>query len=542
MNTQRVIFLLRRWWLVLVVGTLLAAGASYIVSKAQPKVYEATVLLQVNPGLPDVGGGGNFNEYQAAWTLAIQNARLLQTTEVAQATLTSTSGRLRYRLDTETLLKNTKATPLPQQALVTLAVRAADPDDAQLLANTIANVFVQSDALKRRADAPYLDYLNHQIRDRRNDAAVATHEQYQLQQKRVLSQAEVQRSGALTEQIADDGAQIGELQNAIQSIDLRLAGTGSTASIADFAQKPSSPIAPRTVINVLVAAVLALLVLLGIALLTDALDVRPRTPSDVADKLNLPLLATINSTTPSNPTVVKQSNQRSEVLEVDDYRLLVFNLHSATGVDAQTRPGRMLTIVGARSGDGATTVAANLAITAARTGLDVVLVDANFRNPTIQKLFDLPQRTGLTSLLRADNDSLSLLQETVTPNLRILTAGNAPIEAIDLLWSARMRRVLTTLRETADLVVLDVPEIRYPEAVTLASLSDAALLVANMRTKDRSALNTFMERLFLSKPTDSLLGIVVTLFATSTMLRYTPKPNTFRQRLGNIRGGIHRAD
>jgi len=148
-DVQRALRLLRRWWPVLLAGTLLAAGASYVVSKAQPRVYEATSLLRVNPGLPDIGGGGNFNEYQAAWSLATEDARLLQTMEVAQGALASTSSQLRHELDSGTLLKNTKATALPQQALVTLAIRASDPNDAQLLANAMSDTFVRRDAKQR---------------------------------------------------------------------------------------------------------------------------------------------------------------------------------------------------------------------------------------------------------------------------------------------------------------------------------------------------------------------------------------------------------
>jgi len=530
MNTQRVFFLLRRWWLILVVGTLLATGASYVVSKAQPKVYEATALLQVNPGLPDVGGGGNFSEYQAAWTLATQDARLLQTTEVAQATLASTSRQLSHPLDAATLLKNTKATPLPQQALVTLAVRTSDPNDAQLLANTMANTFVQSDTLKRHADAPYLEYLNRQIRYRRTDEAAATQEEYQLQQKKTPSQAQLQRIGVLIERIADDGARIGELQNAIQSIDLRLAGTGSTASIADVAQKPSSAIAPRTAINVLVAAVLALLALLGIALLTDALDTSPRTPEDVAIRLNLPLLATISSAIPSSPALITKDENLSST--ADEYRILEMNLRFATGIEEQMRPGHALTIGGTNSA----TVAANFAITAARAGLDVILVDANLRRPTVQALFDLPQRTGLTSLLRADSDPLSLLQDTTDPNLRVLTAGNAPTEAIDLLWSARMRRALAALRDATDLVILNAPEVHYPDIAALSTLSDTTLLVADMRNDSRSTLTTGVERLLSCNV--ALVGVVVVLSPVQRILQHAI-PLTLRKKLEGLWGSLY---
>ncbi len=47
--------ILRRWGWVLILTAALTAAAAYAVSKAQPKVYKATIFVSVNPQRPDLG-------------------------------------------------------------------------------------------------------------------------------------------------------------------------------------------------------------------------------------------------------------------------------------------------------------------------------------------------------------------------------------------------------------------------------------------------------------------------------------------------------
>jgi len=512
-DVQRVLNLLHRWWLALVVGTLLAAGASYAVSRAQPKVYQATAMLQVNPGLPTTGGGADFNEIQASWSLAAQDAQLIPTTDVAQGALAIVKGHLRRPIDAGTLIKNTKATPLPQLPLVSIAVRASDPNDAQILANAMTSTFVQRDAHQRASSALNINTLYQQIQTLRNDAAIAQHDNTQLQLQKTLTPAQVQQSGTLIEQISGDQARIGELQSVIHDIYLRLAGTGTTSSVANLAQTPTSAIAPRTVINVVVAAVLVLLALLGIAVLTDALDTRPRSAAEVAAALDLPLAGTISPAhSLAHGGVALAALHDPASLAADEYRLLRTTLGLGTDPDYPATP-RVLAVTGTAPGSGATTVAANLAAVTARTGARVIVVDADLRHPTIHTLFDLPDGAGLSTELRDGDNLAALLQGTAVPGLQVLAAGPTTTAAasIDLLDSTRMQAVLADLRAMADLVVVNTSAAMLPDTAALTRLADGTLLVTRLHSGDKATLTTAADRLRLAGA--RLEGVVVTHFA-----------------------------
>ena len=97
----------------------------------------------------------------------------------------------------------------------------------------------------------------------------------------------------------------------------------------------------------------------------------------------------------------------------------------------------------------------------------VILVDCDLRRPTLHTLFDLPNETGLTSLILAAEDVVPL-QETGVPGLSLLTSGPLPPRPADILGSRRMEAVIARLRAEADIVLFDTPPV--------VAVTDAAVL------------------------------------------------------------------
>ncbi len=514
MDVQRVLNLLRRWWPALVVGTLLAAGASYAVSRAQPKVYQATVVLKVNPGLDTSTGTPDFNGIQAAATLATADAQLLPTTSVAQGAIDSVSKRLVHPISADTLVKNTKASAAPQSFLVDVTVRASDPSDAALLAQAMADNFVANDVASRTGNLNItLHNILRDINSVSTNYATANHENTQLALRPTLTPQQVARSAYLSQHMAYDQTQLDNLRTLLANVQLQKESPGATTSVVDAAQASPTPISPRTAINVVVAAVLVLLALLGIVILTDALDTRPRSATEVASALDLPLAGTISPVHGLAHGGVALAALRDPASPAaDEYRLLRTTLGLGTDPDYPATP-RVLAVTGMAPGSGATTVAANLAAVTARTGARVIVVDADLRHPTIHTLFDLPDGVGLSTALRDGDDPTALLQGTAVPGLQVLPAGPTTMAAaaIDLLDSTRMQAVLADLRAMADLVVVNTSAAMLPDTAALTRLADGTLLVARLHSGDKPALTTAADRLRLSGA--RLEGVVVTHFA-----------------------------
>ena len=194
---------------------------------------------------------------------------------------------------------------------------------------------------------------------------------------------------------------------------------------------------------------------------------------------------------------------RSSIAE--GYRTLRTNIEFAS-IDA---PIRTLLVASARSGEGKTVTATNLAVVFAQAGRKVLLVDADLRQPGVHLLFDLPNAHGLTTLLRSDDVSVdALAQATEQDNLRVLTTGPLPPNPAELLGSQRMRAVFERLKAGSDVVVFDSPPLQaVADAAILGSLADGTLLVVDAGRSRRRAVR--LGRAALARAGANVVGAVL---------------------------------
>jgi capsular exopolysaccharide synthesis family protein len=132
--------------------------------------------------------------------------------------------------------------------------------------------------------------------------------------------------------------------------------------------------------------------------------------------------------------------------------------------------------------NGATTTAMGLAATLARRpGARVLIVDANLRAPSLDRLLGAEDRRGLSDLLNNGNNghgAADYVQATSLPNLSLLTAGVSTRSALEVFSPASLTRLVTDLKSRFDFVVFDAsPFLEFPDAYALAPHVDAVVLV-----------------------------------------------------------------
>ncbi len=154
-----------------------------------------------------------------------------------------------------------------------------------------------------------------------------------------------------------------------------------------------------------------------------------------------------------------------------------------TRLERQMEGKQVLMVTSSISGEGKSTVAANLAIAMARKGKRVVLVDCDLRNPTVSQIFDLKQKVpGLVSILRGQSrleDSLVPVEDHGNPiGLTLLPGGEREPRLVEILSSENMAAVVESLRNIADIVILDTPpSAMLVDAMMLVRLVDAVAYV-----------------------------------------------------------------
>ena len=172
----------------------------------------------------------------------------------------------------------------------------------------------------------------------------------------------------------------------------------------------------------------------------------------------------------------------------EQYRVLYHRLSRL----AARRPMRVVAITSAGRGEGRTTTAANLALTAAAEGRSVILVEADLRRPTLAALLGLAPRAGLGEVLEG---TAELAQAVVRlGGLSVLCAGQARDAAA--LRSGRAATVMDALRAGWDHVYLDAPPaLAFTDGDRIAAEADVAVLVVRARVTPRQVVALALEAL-----------------------------------------------
>jgi len=156
------------------------------------------------------------------------------------------------------------------------------------------------------------------------------------------------------------------------------------------------------------------------------LDTTVRSPRDIARVGQMTLLGVIpdeaddpQSAGARLPLVIAEA-PHSHLAE--QFRQLRTRLQHAASLDTT----RSILVTSPGPGDGKSTVATNLAAGLALNGRRILLVDANFRRPELHRIFGIANERGFSDVLNSLDNLPAALQETVVPNLSILTSGQRP--------------------------------------------------------------------------------------------------------------------
>jgi capsular exopolysaccharide synthesis family protein len=244
-----------------------------------------------------------------------------------------------------------------------------------------------------------------------------------------------------------------------------------TVEIVARALPPGAPAAPPRRLLEAAALLIGLLQGIGLSLLLERGRPRLRSWRDIARLTGYPVVGRIP---PSRALKSRPTKAFADPEAASAFRILRANL------EPQLREGGVdvILVTSPAAEDGKTTVAALLAESFGRLGMNVLLIDADLRRPGVARMLNVNAAGGLASLLRSGGDLNGAVRPGWADGLSILPTVSDR-EAGDLL-ARRFSDVVAQAREEFDVIVIDAPPLLgTDDARTLATMAGGILLVVS---------------------------------------------------------------
>jgi capsular exopolysaccharide synthesis family protein len=306
---------------------------------------------------------------------------------------------------------------------------------------------------------------------------------------------------------ADQGrlqAEYDQLQSTLQTVEADSGISQEGVGIFEPAT-PATALTPQKTKHLAMAGLVGFILGLGLVLFLDRLDDRPASYSEMKKLFDEPILGQI-------PLIKAKGKGGIPLLQWDDdrHRLVESfrNLRSAMIFkNSSEKQPKSIVITSAIPNDGKSLTAANLAITLARSGERVLLVDSDLRRGVLHKHFMTPSGPGLADVLAGNCVWTEAVLKSSIPNLHLLPCG-APQRQTGGLFVAHVEKFLKQIANGQyDYFLFDTAPIMATDDVSnLAPYMDGVLMVVRSGYTSARIAQAALDLLYLRRV--KVMGLV----------------------------------
>jgi Mrp family chromosome partitioning ATPase len=504
----------RRKWMI--VGSPVLAGlAALAISTTQSPLYQATakVLVKRTSFVSAIANVQDPSSISDPTRFLKTEASIARSPELAARVVATAA------VPGETVasfLDESRVSPESAADVLDVSVSNRDPGHAEHLANTYAAEFTR--------------YTTELDTARINETLRALN----------IRAKELRAQGA-TGSVAY--ATVIQNQSQLVTVGKLLANNTSVLQRAEDAAK----VRPRPLRNGVLGVLLGGLLGIGLAFLAEALDRRVRSEHEVNDALGLGVLARI----PSPPRKLRKADELMMLADSTSIHAeTIRKLRTTIEFVNLERGARTIMVTSAVQREGKSTTIANLAVSFARAGRRVALVDLDLRRPFLNRFFGVSGRPGITDVVvkrvsLADAIRSIALRPSAASHpplhgnggrppgpatasngrseldgvLEFLPAGTIPPSAGEFLEHERIGAVIDELAEQFDVVLVDSPPLlSFGDGMTLSRKVDALFVVVRLSAMQRPLLDELGRQ--LENCTATPLGCVLTGVERHESYRY----------------------
>jgi len=274
----------------------------------------------------------------------------------------------------------------------------------------------------------------------------------------------------------------------------------ASVKIIEQAQIPLAPSGTSKRITIVIASFMSVFLGVIFAYGFEYVDHTFKTPKEVENFFNVPLLGSIPKTV-NNGKLAKDIRQNS--LAVPAYHHLSEQIYLLMN----DKKMKSVLITASSYTDGSTSVVANTSMYLAKKGHRVLLVDANLRAPALHEAFKIPNNPGLADVLEGKTNFQEATQE-LDNNLTILPAGKTSLNPMTILSTHTLPDILNAAKEKYELVLVDYPNLKNLKDVSiLSSYLDGLILVVNEGKTRQHTLKALISP--LGQDNSNMIGVIL---------------------------------
>ncbi len=282
-------------------------------------------------------------------------------------------------------------------------------------------------------------------------------------------------------------------------------------NIITEAKVPEFPSGPQRVQSILTATLIGLVVAVGIAFAIELLNNTIRSESDAVNAFDMPVLSNVISYNTEMDNYYREAGRRTRELyravsglTQESIKTLAANIQFCS----MDKPIKTLMLTSTIPKEGKSSVAVMLASAMADDGKRVLIVDIDFRSPTIGRLFFTRNRWDLVDYVSKRQSLENIISQVPNTGVYFIDSMHKASIATSLLKMDAFDEFIQLAGQAFDMVIFDTSPLgMYIDAAILSSKVDACLFVIGSGLVDKHLIGEAIDQ--LHKANANVIGTVL---------------------------------
>jgi uncharacterized protein involved in exopolysaccharide biosynthesis/Mrp family chromosome partitioning ATPase len=418
--------------------------------------------------------------------------------------------------------------------IVDIAFDATDPERSARILNTLAQTYIgsQMDA-KYRFNLPDEIWIKDRLAELSSKATAAKKalDDYHKDKTDAADSVDAGAEDVLTAAAESSKAAYDNFRHVLRQTEAvrQQSAPVFEASLVNKASPPLRASAPRVGIVLGMSMIGGTLLGIGLGMLRDLLDRGIRTSGQVWKELQIACIAVIprgrssgveraalfadrtHRHKPNSRGIVRNESPIWTVTDAPRSRFAESFLEIKLAIDSMNRNGKRNQVIGITStyhDEGKSTIAASLALRIAQTGAKVILVDCNFRHPSLSIALAPAAQFGVLDVASGAAALRGITWIESATQLAFLPIGNnsRSLHSIELSTSDILNKLSHGLRAAYEYVIVDLPPVApFADVPTAVSALDSSIFVVEASRTNIDVIRGGLEII----RDENVLGIVL---------------------------------